>query len=236
MFDPAVVTIAKITAGTTDNVIPEQAEMLGTMRPLSEQTRAAVKEKLHRVAPPSRRRRRHRGGADPAGLPGHRERRRRRRPGALDAAGAARPGPGRLAKDPIMGAEDFSYVLQRVPGRCPGSAPARRAGPGGRAVQPLQPGRLRRGRDGRRRRHPRRHRPGRPRRERHRRREPRPGRPGSRCGTGPVQLADRPGPTATPGPGPRTDDGGPASGSHRDAARGSGVAAGVAGVGARSRR
>jgi hippurate hydrolase len=117
VFDPAVVTIAKITAGTTDNVIPERAEMLGTMRTLSEETRAAVREKLHRVAT-----------SVAAGYGASAEVRiQEGYPVTVNADSAvdlvhstalALFGPDRaqLAKDPIMGAEDFSYVLQRVPG------------------------------------------------------------------------------------------------------------------------
>jgi hippurate hydrolase len=117
VFDPAVVTIAKITAGTTDNVIPERAEMLGTMRALSEETRAAVKEKLHRLAT-----------SVAAGYGASAEVRiEEGYPVTVNAESAADlvhstalalVGPDRatLAKDPIMGAEDFSYVLQRVPG------------------------------------------------------------------------------------------------------------------------
>src|SRR5918993_4079264 len=118
VFDPAVVTIAKITAGTTDNVIPETAEMLGTMRTLSEQNRAAVKEKLRRLAPAIAAA--HGASAevfiDDAGYPV-----------TVNADSAADLvhattigllGPDRavLERDPIMGAEDWSYVLQRVPG------------------------------------------------------------------------------------------------------------------------
>jgi hippurate hydrolase len=118
VFDPAVVTIAKITAGTTDNVIPETAEMLGTMRTLSEQTRTAVKEKLRRLAPAIAAA--HGASAevfiDDAGYPV-----------TVNADSAADLvhattigllGPDRaiLERDPIMGAEDWSYVLQRVPG------------------------------------------------------------------------------------------------------------------------
>ena len=117
VFDPAVVTIAKITAGTTDNVIPERAEMLGTMRALSEQTRAAVKEKLHRLATSV-------AAGYGASAEVHIE---EGYPVTVNAESAADLvhsttlaliGPDRalLAKDPIMGAEDFSYVLQRVPG------------------------------------------------------------------------------------------------------------------------
>ncbi len=38
-FDPAVVTIANVVAGTTDNIIPESAHLLGTIRAVSEKTR-----------------------------------------------------------------------------------------------------------------------------------------------------------------------------------------------------
>src|SRR3546814_12731079 len=38
--DPAVLTIAKIEAGTTHNIIPGEAKLLGTLRTLSEETRA----------------------------------------------------------------------------------------------------------------------------------------------------------------------------------------------------
>jgi amidohydrolase len=117
VFDPAVVTISKIAAGTTDNVIPETAEMLGTMRALSEQTRALVKERLHRLVP-----------AIAAGYGATAELTiKEGYPVTVNAAAAADLvhsttlaliGPDRalLEKDPIMGAEDWSYVLQRVPG------------------------------------------------------------------------------------------------------------------------
>ena len=91
--------------------------MLGTMRALSEAT-----------GPRSRR-------PAPAGHGDRRRARRRARrcgsstgyPVTVNADGAAdlvhsttrrpaRPGPGAAGADPVMGAEDFSYVLQRVPG------------------------------------------------------------------------------------------------------------------------
>ncbi|CAA9253787.1 MAG: Peptidase M20D, amidohydrolase [uncultured Corynebacteriales bacterium] len=118
VFDPAVVTIAKITAGTTDNVIPETAELLGTMRTLSEQNRRAVKEKLRRLAPAIAAA--HGASAevfiDDAGYPVTVN-----ADAAADLVHATTVGllgPDRavLERDPIMGAEDWSYVLQRVPG------------------------------------------------------------------------------------------------------------------------
>jgi amidohydrolase len=117
VFDPAVVTIAKITAGTTDNVIPETAELLGTMRTLSEETRAGVKAALRRLAPAIAQA--HGATAEVDIHEGY--------PVTVNDVAAADLvhsttlgllGPDRalLERDPIMGAEDWSYVLQRVPG------------------------------------------------------------------------------------------------------------------------
>ena len=50
VFDPAVITIAQIVAGTTDNVIPETALLYGTMRTLSAATRAKLHDGLPRLA------------------------------------------------------------------------------------------------------------------------------------------------------------------------------------------
>src|SRR5580698_876631 len=47
--DPAVITIARMEAGTTDNIIPEVARLWGTMRTLSERTRATTLEYVARV-------------------------------------------------------------------------------------------------------------------------------------------------------------------------------------------
>ena len=49
VFDPAVVTVGQITAGTTNNIIPETAQILGTIRAVSEATRARVKDNIRRV-------------------------------------------------------------------------------------------------------------------------------------------------------------------------------------------
>jgi amidohydrolase len=117
VFDPAVVTIAKITAGSAHNIIPDSAEMLGTLRALSAQTRQAVRDQVIRVAE---------GVAAAHGAtaevevevgypvtvndPGAAELARRV---AVDLVGEDRV---TVMADPIMGSEDFSYVLQRVPG------------------------------------------------------------------------------------------------------------------------
>jgi len=116
-FDPAVVTIAQVVAGTTTNIIPETAFLAGTMRTVSTARREAVKTDVRRVCE---------GIAAAHGAsveleiePGY--------PVTVndDAFTAmvldvAREVVGeeatRLLPAPIMGAEDFSYVLQQVPG------------------------------------------------------------------------------------------------------------------------
>ena len=50
IFDPAVVTVGQITAGTTNNIIPDTATIIGTIRTVSERTRADVHDNLRRVA------------------------------------------------------------------------------------------------------------------------------------------------------------------------------------------
>ena len=117
VFDPAVVTIAKIEAGTTRNVIPETATLLGTVRTVSEATRDKVHEGVRRVA---------QGVAAAHGAEVDVEIVRGYPPTVNDErfarfvldTGRELLGPERavVASNPMMGAEDFSYVLQRVPG------------------------------------------------------------------------------------------------------------------------
>ncbi len=116
-FDPAVVTVARIEAGTTGNVIPEHATIAGTIRTVSERTRATVHEGLERLA---------HGIAGAHGL----EAKVHLRHGypvtvnhgaftdfTLDTARGLL-GADRVFEQPspAMGAEDWSFVLQRVPG------------------------------------------------------------------------------------------------------------------------
>ena len=49
-FDPVVLTVTQIEAGTTTNVIPESVRMLGTIRSTSERARSRAQEGLRRVA------------------------------------------------------------------------------------------------------------------------------------------------------------------------------------------
>jgi amidohydrolase len=117
VFDPAVVTIAKISAGTTNNIIPEKAEMVGTIRTLSPRQRAHVAEELNRLAPGI-------AAAHGCSAEVHIE---QGFPVTLCDARAVHFGKqvvvdvfgaeSWLTLDtPIMGAEDFAYVLEKVPG------------------------------------------------------------------------------------------------------------------------
>jgi amidohydrolase len=116
-FDPAIVTIANVVAGTTNNIIPDSAFMRGTMRTVSPGTRERIRELVRQVGEGIAAA--HGATAEIAIEPGY--------PVTMnDPAFAefvldvARDLVGRddvsLLPSPIMGAEDFSYVLERVPG------------------------------------------------------------------------------------------------------------------------
>jgi amidohydrolase len=117
VFDPAVVTVAHVVAGTTNNIIPETAFLEGTYRTTSDVRRAAMKGLIQRVADGISAA--HGLTVDVAFEPVY--------PVTVnDAAVAERvrvlaaellgEGESVTMPAPIMGAEDFSYVLQMVPG------------------------------------------------------------------------------------------------------------------------
>ena len=116
-FNPAVLTVAKIESGTTWNVIPESAVLGGTIRAVSESARKIVHEGLERVA---------KGIALAHGLEAKVDL-RLGYPVTVNhdefthfALNTAREllGPEHVLEspNPAMGAEDWSYVLQEVPG------------------------------------------------------------------------------------------------------------------------
>jgi hippurate hydrolase len=117
VFDPAVVTVARIQAGTTSNVIPETAELYGTVRTVSEKARDAVLGDVERVAHGLAAA--HGATAEVSIVRGY--------PVTVNDPDVARFALG-VASDllgesnaiqmptPVMGAEDWSYVLQEVPG------------------------------------------------------------------------------------------------------------------------
>ena len=116
-FDPAVVTITKLIAGTTTNVIPETAKIEGPIRAVSEKTRNKVHDSIRRVAE---------GIAATYEMQASVEIKLgypvtvNDAPSvdfALDVAESLL-GEGKAVHmpSPIMGAEDFSYVLNQIPG------------------------------------------------------------------------------------------------------------------------
>ncbi len=116
-FEPVVLTVGQIEAGTTYNVIPERAVLRGTLRSVSARSRERAREGLRRLAE---------GVAAAHGLKaefalyeGY--------PVTVNDAGfigflreTLPPllGPDRWIEmpHPVMGGEDFSYVLERTPG------------------------------------------------------------------------------------------------------------------------
>lgn len=117
VFDPVVVTVGHITAGTTDNVIGSSALLEATVRTFSEAAHGVVPDRITRVCE---------GVAAAHGLTVTVDY-RRGYPVTVNRAEevdrASRLVTGMLgehawvdAAQPLPGAEDFSYVLQQVPG------------------------------------------------------------------------------------------------------------------------
>ena len=117
VFDPGVITVTQIHTGTTSNVIPETAMINGTMRAVSERTRSLIHDGIRRVAE---------GIAAAHGMEVEVElnmgydvtvNNEDKASFAADVATAVSGDRNvRMMDHPVMGAEDFSYVLNRVPG------------------------------------------------------------------------------------------------------------------------
>ncbi len=119
-FDAAqasVVTVTRLDAGTAHNIIPDTATLSGTIRTLSPERRAAIRPAMEEVARHSARA----YGCEAEvtftdGFPPTINDPRAIVLGEAVARAMAQ-GTGWHAMDhPIMGAEDFSYVLEKVPG------------------------------------------------------------------------------------------------------------------------
>lgn len=115
--DPVVATVALVEAGTTHNVIPDTARVAGTLRSLSPQARERLHAALARLAT---------GIAEAHGatakcdiIPGFPVTLCDARAvdlGESVAQGLFGPQGFHRLPAPIMGAEDFAYVLEQVPG------------------------------------------------------------------------------------------------------------------------
>jgi hippurate hydrolase len=117
VFDPAVITVGRISAGTVNNIIPETAEIEGTIRAVSERTRRTVHDGIRRVAEGV-------AAAHDAevivevvdGYPLTVNDKNQANVVLDLAKGLVGADKTVRLPHPIMGAEDFSYVLQEVPG------------------------------------------------------------------------------------------------------------------------
>jgi amidohydrolase len=117
VFDPVVLSCTKIEAGTTNNVIPESASLLGTLRSTSERARERAHEGIKRVA--TQVAAAHEVEAVVQVVSGY--------PVTVNDGGFVHftrqvteevLGANAFVEmeAPLMGAEDFSYILQRLPG------------------------------------------------------------------------------------------------------------------------
>jgi amidohydrolase len=114
-IEPVVISICSMHAGTTTNVIPSEAALLGTVRTFNEEIRAQMPERIRRVVA---------GICDAAGASfdlrctsgfpvtsNDADQTAYVRALAVSQLGDARV----IASPPVMGSEDFSYFAQRVP-------------------------------------------------------------------------------------------------------------------------
>ena len=117
VFDPVVITVGSFHAGTADNIIPASAELKATIRTFSAAARATVRDAsvqlIRKIAEG------HGLTADAEFVEGYPV--TMNDPAELEFTGQTITeslGAGRfvLAPNPVTGAEDFSFVLEEVPG------------------------------------------------------------------------------------------------------------------------
>lgn len=130
-FDPVVATVGRVAAGTKSNIIPDFAELDITLRTLSQENRVALRDKVIQLAE---------GIASAHGLTASTRVAESYPPTINDLAEYDFAlqvigdlfGPDAYAErpNPEMGAEDFSFVMEQVPGAylflgcCPTDDPA----------------------------------------------------------------------------------------------------------------
>jgi hippurate hydrolase len=118
-IDSAVITITQINGGTTTNIIPEKVKIAGTVRAFRPQVQSHIEERIRQIA-------HHVAAAHDTTAEVHYE---SRYPATVNhlaetelalAAAADVAGPSDVQRDvtPIMGAEDFAWMLQVKPGNC----------------------------------------------------------------------------------------------------------------------
>jgi amidohydrolase len=117
VFDPAILTMTRISGGTTNNIVPDAVTLEGTIRTVSSEHRARLRQLVARVAAGVAAT--HGTSIDLEVIPGY--------PVTMCdpvvTAWVRELAVGLAGEDavidlghPVMGAEDFSYVTERVPG------------------------------------------------------------------------------------------------------------------------
>ena len=117
IFDPVVITVGSFHAGTTNNVIPDEARLQVTIRSFSAESRARVRESVVRLVHQTAAAHGLTASAEfvdsyPATINDQQEARFAAEVVA-EVLGEDRYHP---QPNPLPGAEDFSYVLEAVPG------------------------------------------------------------------------------------------------------------------------
>ncbi|TDD03922.1 amidohydrolase [Nonomuraea deserti] len=117
VFDPVVVTVGSFHGGSADNIIPDDARFDATVRTFSKENRTLVKRRLVEVvegiaAAHGLRAEASFGMGYPVTVNDESE------ADFLGRTAGELFGPGRyfVSPQPVMGSEDFSYVLNSVPG------------------------------------------------------------------------------------------------------------------------
>ncbi len=119
-IDPTLsglVTVGHLRAGTTNNIIPPDAFLEGTIRALDEETRATLQESVVRVANGTAAA--HNCSCNAEVIPGYpvtvNDEAQAALTGAVTSAVLGANNYAEMPR-PVLGAEDWSYVLQKVPG------------------------------------------------------------------------------------------------------------------------
>lgn len=114
--DPAVLTVTQIHGGTTGNVIPEEVTLQGTLRALSEPSRELAQAGIRQIAEHVARAHGTEAHVEiVVGYPVTTNDARAARL-MLDVAREVTGGSAVEMPQPVMGAEDFSFVLNEIPG------------------------------------------------------------------------------------------------------------------------
>ncbi len=113
-LDPAVISVTKIVAGTTFNVIPETAELWGTIRAFNEEVRDFIIERMRQITE---------GYAKSMRCEGELKLTMEYIPPTINDKGLAdfarkilKPLGEIVEPRPTLGAEDFAFYAQKIPG------------------------------------------------------------------------------------------------------------------------